>query len=399
MAGPVSDYLVLFPTATTAHAYRLALARFSAFLDGKLSRSNSQVSYSPDDLAAMDAAAVAYFEAVRSGTRSAASDIVHFLAGMQAVGFAPTTIAVNRSALIGFLEENGIELSRLDERRIKKRLPRHRGVVEEEIITREHLQTISPLLGVRDRAVTLVLLASGARIGETLKLRIRDVDLDAEPARVVFREETTKNKERRISFLTPEAVDAVRVWLRVRDDYIQTAARRNVGLVTQGHSRPKSLDDERLFPFARGSFDLGWTRALQRADLFRSCERTGRTTIHPHGLRKAFRSWFGAVAGPDAAEVLMGHSGYMETYRKYTEEDLRQVYLKHCHVLTVTGESGKLAREVADLQKKNAVLEQRLSTVLVAVEERNRANEQIWGDPRFRAELEDAVRRMQVEVG
>lgn len=398
MAGPVSDYLVLFPTATTAHAYRLALARFFSFLDGKLSRSNSKVSYGPDDLTAMDAAASAYLAAVRAGERLAASDIVHFLAGMQAVGFAPTTIAVNRSALIGFLEENGIELSRLDERRIKKRLPRHRGVVEEEIITREHLQAIFPLLSVRDRAVMLVLLASGARIGETLKLRVRDVDLDADPARVVFREETTKNKERRISFLTTEAIDAVRAWLRVRDAYIQTAARRNVGLVTQGHSRPKSLTDDRLFPFARGSFDLGWTRALQRADLFRSCERTGRTTIHPHGLRKAFRSWFGAAAGPDAAEVLMGHSGYMETYRRLTEEDLRKVYLKHCHVLTVTGESGELSREVADLQKKNAMLEERLSTVLFAVEERDRANEQIWSDPRFQAKLDEAVRRSQTEA-
>ena len=366
MARPVSDYLVLFPTATTAHAYRLALVRFFAFLEGKLSRSNSQVSYSPDDLAAMDAAAVAYLEAVQAGTRSPASDIVHFLAAMQAVGFAPTTIAVNRSALIGFLEENGIELSRLDERRIKKRLPRHRGVTEEEIITREHLQAILPLLSIRDRAVVLVLLASGARIGEVLKLRLRDVDLGAEPARVVFREETTKNKERRISFLTGEATEAVRAWLLVRDDYIQTAARRNVGLVTQGHSRPKSLDDERLFPFARGSFDLGWGKALQRADLFRTCERTGRLTIHPHGLRKAFRSWFGAAAGPDAAEVLMGHSGYMETYRKYTEDDLRRTYLDHSHVLCISS-SGDVAQQVAEqreaiagLEEQNAVLRQRL---------------------------------------
>ena len=367
MAGPVSHYLALFPVRTTRTAYHTAMGRYFTFLAGGSVRSRAPASHGPDALAEMDAAAVAYLAEVKAGARSAADDLVEFLAVLQAE-YSPSSIVVNRSAVVGFLEENGIELSRLEERRIKKRVPRHRNVAEEEIITRDHLQALLPLLSIRDRAVALVMLASGGRIGEVLQLRLQDVDLEGEPARVVFRAATTKNKERRISFLTGEAVEAMRAWLTVRSDYLQTAVRRNLGLVKQGHSKPKSLDDARLFPFSRASFDLGWKQALERAGLSRLCETTQRRTIHPHGLRKAFRSWFGAAAGPDAAEVLMGHSGYLETYRKYTEEDLRQAYAKHSHVLCIVDSSGDLARQVAEQQaevdrltSQNATLTERLT--------------------------------------
>lgn len=95
-----------------------------------------------------------------------------------------------------------------------------------------------------------------------LALRLRDVDLDSTPARLNLRAETTKTKERRISFITPEAVDAVKAWLTVRDEYIRTAAARVKGLNEAGYAGPKRLDDDRLFPFEdtsyRRDFRLRW---------------------------------------------------------------------------------------------------------------------------------------------
>ncbi|MEN6341184.1 MAG: tyrosine-type recombinase/integrase [Methanospirillum sp.] len=362
MIGPVSAYLDLFSGAATRKAYHIGIARFLTFLDGHPCRSAAPVPHSDEVLAAMDARAEAYFREVNADARAPATDMVHFLAAMQR-DFAPSTVAVSRSAVLGFLEENGIELSRQDERRIKKRVPRIRNVAEEETLTRDALQAILPLLSIRDRAVLLVLLASGGRIGEVLQLRLQDVDLEAAPVRVTFRAATTKTGVRRIAFLTDEAAEAVRVWLGGRSDYLRTAARRNVGLTSAGRSRPKAYDDERLFPFKRSSFDLAWGRALERAGLFRRCEVTGRLTLHPHSLRKCFRSWLGAAAGPDIAEVLMGHEGYLGTYRRYTEEDLAEAYVKHSHVLCVASGSGELARQVADLQEKNDTLEAELRDI------------------------------------
>ena len=364
---PISDYLDLFSAPVTRKAYHMAMARFFLFLKGTLERERDPASHGAEALAEMDAAGVAYLEELRTGSRSATDDLVKFIAKLQK-DYAPGTVGVNRSAIVGFLEENGVELSRLDERRIKKRLPRMRTVAEEEIITREHLQTLLPLYSIRDKAVVLVLVASGARIGEVLKLRLKDVDLKAVPPQVTFRGETTKNKERRISFLTSEAVTAVEAWLKIRDDYLGWAVQKNIGLIARGFSKPKRRDDDRLFPFHRGAFDSGWEQALDRAGLLRRCEVTGRLTMVPHGLRKCFRSWLGGVAGQDLPEVLMGHEGYLTgAYRRLTEDQLREGYLKHSHVLCVAEGSGELARQVAEqqeaiagLQDQNATLQQRL---------------------------------------
>jgi integrase len=350
---PASDYLDLFRDSTRL-AYMHALKRFFKHTTG----------IKPDGL---DASAAAYLHEVSIGSRSPADDLVHVIAKLQRE-YAPATVGVTRAAMIGFFEENHIELSRLDERRIKKRVPRRITVADEQIITRDHLRSLLPILSPRDKAVVLVLLSSGGRIGEVLQLRLSDIDLDVQPARIVFRQGTTKNGQQRISFLTSEAVVAVRGWLLVRDAYLRAALKRNHGLVGTGRAKNKDPHDPRLFPFQRTSFDHAWWSALERTGLDKKCETTGRHVIHPHGLRKCFRSWLGASAGPDLPEILMGHEGYLSTYRRYTEDELRDAYSQHNHVLCIVGGSEDLARQLAAQQNaldvvkdENEVLRQELT--------------------------------------
>lgn len=132
-----------------------------------------------------------------------------------------------------------------------------------------------------------------------LALRLRDVDLDSMPARLTFRAETTKTKERRISFITPEAVDAVKAWLTVRDEYIRTAAARVKGLNEAGYAGPKRLDDDRLFPFEDTSYRRGLQAALVRTGLADRCERTGRYVLHP--MRPG--GFSGLISGPEPASM------------------------------------------------------------------------------------------------
>lgn len=284
---------------------------------------------------------------------------------------------------------SGIELSRLEEKVIKRRLPKYNVVSEEETITLEILRSILPHMYIHDRAVTLTLLSSGARIGETLKLRVRDIDLDATPARVTFRASTTKTKVKRTSFLTPEAVDALRAWLKVRSQYITTSSARTNGLVTMGRAVPKDPNDERLFPFETTTFYRGWNRAVQKAGLYKTCEETGRITIHAHGLRKFFRTYFGAAAGPDVAEKLMGHDGYLTgAYVRLSEDDLAEAYEANCHVLTIApGAAGELRRRLTDMETENADLRER-----VALMESRRAELNTFEEsPEFLAAVARAV--------
>jgi hypothetical protein len=71
------------------------------------------------------------------------------------------------------------------------------------------------------------------------------------------------------------------------------------------------------------------------------------------------------AAGPDVAEKLMGHEGYLAgAYVRLTEEDLARAYEENCHVLMVTrGASGDLRRRVAEVEGENATLRQDLAAM------------------------------------
>lgn len=399
---PVSKYLRNLKTEHTRKNYVGGLKKFFQFLeypDAPIRRPRDEWSRNDDEvIASWDVLGLEYLTLLRNGDRSAADDLIGFIGQMNREGFAPSTVHNARTAVTGFFEENGIELSRLEERVVRKRLPKATTVATERPITMEILQKFLPYMRTPYRAVAHVMLATGGRADEVLQLRDQDVDLDATPARVNFRRETTKTKKARFSFLTPEAVGAVRLWLQVRDDYLETARARVrcLHIAKYGEERVKS---DRLFPFAETAFLKNWRNALKKADLYERCEETGRATIHPHGLRKYFRTYFGAAAGVDVAEVLMGHQGYLTgAYVRLTEEDLAAAYEAHAYILTIGhGSGGDLVRKVADLEARNEVLEQRLREMLLFEDERKSATEQIWSDPRFKA-LEDAVRRAQSEA-
>lgn len=395
--GAASSFIRNQNTPNTRKAYGIGLEKFLRWVedpDAPIIKGVGTTD-SAQRMFEMDQIAAAYLGALRSGRRPG-RDLVDFLAAMTREEFSGSSRRVARNAVVGFLEDNEIELSHIEAKNVRKRLGNTSPVAQEDNISIKILRQFLPHMRTPYRTMALVLLATGARVGEVLQLRTSDIDLDATPAKVTFRRGTTKTRTGRFSFLTPEAVDAVRAWLAVRDDYIKSARARAANLSNgEGENR-----DGFLFPFSDTVFFFAWKSALKKAGLFSQCEETGRATIHPHGLRKYFRTYFGAAAGVDVAETLMGHQGYLAgAYVRLTEQDLATAYAANAYVLTVSqGGSGDLVRKMADLQARNDALEQQLRDVRQVVDERNSANEQIWSDPRFQAKLDEAVRRMHSEA-
>lgn len=358
---PISRFLNLQKAHTTRQNYTVALKQFFGWLDGEpIPRRRRSVRTANDDaaIARLDAAAVAYLTEARNGDRDPAEDLIDFIAAANAEGVAPSTIAGKRAAILGWLELSGIEVSRRQEKVIRRALPKVRTVTEERDISMAVLRSIVPLMAPPFRTATLVMLATGGRPGEVLKLRVRDVELGADPARVRFPAAVTKTKVARISFLTAEAADALAVWLPQREVYIARAERKTAGLTGNGLAGVRREGDDRLFPFDSSTYHVAWKNALKKAGLFATCEVTGRATIHPHGLRKFFRTYFGAAAGADVAEKLMGHDGYLSAaYVRLTEDDLAEAYAEFSHVLTVTpGAGAEMPRRIAELQAEVARL-------------------------------------------
>jgi integrase len=120
--------------------------------------------------------------------------------------------------------------------------------------------------------------------------------------------ETTKEGDFYISFLTEEAKEAIRAYLRVRDAYKLDAARRiakNISHSTGRHHQPWAKEasppnEDSLFSFGYISAIIALKKALKQAGLFAKDPTTKIGTIHFHMFRKFFLSQVKAKGMPDA---------------------------------------------------------------------------------------------------
>jgi integrase len=219
---------------------------------------------------------------------------------------------------------------------IRNKLPKGNARTIEKDMDIETIRTILQHLDVKGRALVLVLASSGMRINEALSVSLDDVDLEAVPACINVRGETTKTGDSRITFISAEAVQAVREWLKVRAAYLQSSANRNNGLIKNGRAKPKTDSDGRLFPFSDQNANVFWDAALVKANLLSRDKTTKRKQLHYHQFRKFFISQLSLIVSKEIAEMLAGHNGYLTgAYRRYTRKQLAEEYLQGQHLLTI----------------------------------------------------------------
>jgi integrase len=288
-------------------------------------------------------------------------DIVTFLKSMN--GLAPLTIKLRISNVKTLFIENDVELPQKFWRKITRRIKGSRALTLDRIPTNEELKKLLLHMPIQGKALFLTLESSGMRIGELLKSNIDDLFLNEDPARIQLRGEITKTGNPRHVFFSREAKEALTEWLKVRDDYLKSAVRKS-------HFHDKDEDNPRVFPFNVSTAYSMWKKALHKSGLNGKDKSTGREKLHPHTLRKFFRTRLGAVGSSvipiDVVEALMGHEGYLtEVYRKYSLENLRKFYLK-CEsallVFTEAQEVTKLRQEVEERNKNLQTLVNGLTT-------------------------------------
>ncbi|WP_265581775.1 tyrosine-type recombinase/integrase [Methanofollis aquaemaris] len=332
-----SQYLGLYAKASTKKAYGTALRRFLDYI------------YPPDvkrpasDAATYDHLSLQYLREDR--------DIPSDLRGFAVVlnRYAPMTAQLYLSGTFSWLEENEIEVSRSQRRRIGQKMPSGGPQTREADVDHVVLKKILAHMDLKGRALVLTLASSGMRIGEALKLSIRDLDLSQSPATINLPGTITKNGAPRLTFVTEEAAQALSEWLKVRDEYLRSSAFRNSGLVAAGHSRPKDITaDDRVFPFSRRNAWEIWERALTGAGLLERDPTTNRLTRTYHGLRKFFLSQSKLVISAEIPEALSGHRGYLtDAYRRYTNAQLAEEYKKAEPQLTI-----QAPQEIREIQSE-----------------------------------------------
>lgn len=272
----------------------------------------------------------------------------------------PMTI---RSFLTGvrmFYAQNGIDLPPLFWRNLTRKIRGTRALTMDRVPSNAELKRIILNMPQQGKALYLVLASSGMRIGEALALREGDLKLDADPPKVLIRATSSKSGNGRITFISGEAKEAVADWLRHKPEYLKSMVQRT----KPQYRDPKALDSPLIFPFVMNTAYEIWRNALKRLGMEERDADTGRVTLHPHVLRKFFRSRMATMIPVDVTEALMGHEGYLtECYRRYSEDDLAAFYKKGEHSVTIFGDGADLGRVKAELEEKSKVLNEGMATL------------------------------------
>ncbi|HVN23102.1 MAG TPA: tyrosine-type recombinase/integrase [Syntrophorhabdales bacterium] len=161
----------------------------------------------------------------------------------------------------------------------------------------------------RDKCMILMLLRSGMRISESLALKLEDIDLRK---RTVTIRESAKTGNARITYLSDDAYNALRKWMKARK------ANTKFLLYARGETNMS-------YSTARSSF----SKCLRKAHLVRK----GYTL---HSLRHAFASELLCAGMPlESLQILMGHSDIEVTrrYARLTDKALEKDYFEAMKII------------------------------------------------------------------
>ena len=231
-------------------------------------------------------------------------DIEAFVEHLQDRGLKPNSVRTRMCAvyaLVHFLIEKKVVSYELLERRIKLKLPDRlpRAIDPEDL-----KQLLSVIDHVRNRALILLLLRTGMRIGELLNTKVDDVDLREQK---IFIYQADKTGVGRVVYYSDDAQAALLAWLKVRDPFKEN--------LFYGQGR-QSLSYEG----ARSMFN----KYLQNAGLLHS----GYTL---HCLRHTFATDLLNARMPlECLRALLGHTSLEVTrrYARLTDKTREQEYFK-----------------------------------------------------------------------
>lgn len=204
-------------------------------------------------------------------------------------------------AFIDFLTEVGVVdpsvLGRKMRLKVPESLPRS---IDPEDVNR----LLSVRGNSRDRAMILVLLRTGMRIGELLNTKVSDVNLREQKIMIY---EGAKNRRGRVVYFTDDARDALKAWLRERDP-----------------------EKHHLF-YAQGRSTMTYGTARVRFNRYLQQARVSHKGYSLHCLRHTYATeLLNARMQLQCLQALLGHSNIEMTrrYARLMDKTLEEEYFR-----------------------------------------------------------------------
>jgi integrase/recombinase XerD len=244
-------------------------------------------------------------------------DLEAFVENEQDRGTKITSARTRLMYLLGFLRfliEDNVIPETLLRRKIRLKLP---DVLPRAMNPSDVRQLLSVIGPIRDRALILVLLRTGMRIGELLALKVNDLDIRERKIHIF---EGEKNSLGRVVYLSDDALFALRRWLSKRD---QTKE-----VVFYGRERD---------PLGYSSARYLFVKYLRQAGL----ETRGYTV---HSLRHTFASeLLNAGMRLECLQQLLGHHNIEMTrrYARLTDKTREEEYFRAMAIIEQGGIHGQ----------------------------------------------------------
>jgi integrase len=326
--GIIADFTEQYQKKNTRKIYSTGIKAFLAYLypvdpeDGtkfSIDRKNN----TPNEI--YESAAKRYL----SEGRDYSQDVINFAGSFG--NSPPKTARTYLAAVKEFLIFCDVELKESDLRKIRRRTPTGGAATIEKILDAATVKAILFHCSLMMRAIILLLVSSGMRIGEVLVLDMADIDVSKENEigvigirGLIANGNGAKGGYQRYAFCSVESAEAIRAWLKKRDAYLRESVNKGKGI-----GQVKNINDTRLFPVSSSTVGDAWLIALQAAQLVSRDSVTNRLQIHIHMTRKFFSSQMRLAVPTDIVEGLMGHSGYLsDSYRRYTRKQVEDFYRK-----------------------------------------------------------------------
>jgi len=243
-------------------------------------------------------------------------DLEAFIEHEQDRGLRISTVRTRLACIIAFLHylmEQEVISGSLLKRGIKLKLP---DVLPRAMNPADVRKLFLVIEDIRDRALFLLLLRTGMRIGEALGLRVNDLDIRD---RKIHLFEGEKNSMGRVVYLSDDALFAIKLWLRRRD--------KNKEFIFYGQS-----NGHLCYSTGRGLF----VKYLKKAGL----EQKGYTV---HCLRHTFASeLLNAGMRLECLQPLLGHEDIEVTrrYARLTDRTREEEYFRAMAIIEKGGIDG-----------------------------------------------------------
>ena len=310
--------------------------------------------------------------------RSADEKFSNFLSFLRERGLSPSSIALYSTAMRQFLTLYDVTINPV---KLRALTPRRRLVRELRPLSKDDLTLILPLMRPAKRLFIWFLFATGCRANEAARLKIRDLDLGADPPRAVI--ETEKTYRKRVIFIPKDLAQALRRWIEGKspEHYVFHNERGPQYPLDINHVRSAFQSAlRRAIGLRRDPSNKGWMYSL-------------------HSLRKSFKTVL-QTAGMDGLmiETLLGHdTGVDRHYYLPSVEEMAAEWKKYEEKLLLDFDKRV---KVTELEDKVKALEDQVKFLLgmIGILTHGEAEEK-WGRPleKLAEEMLDASIRIDTK--